>query len=209
MKTDGVRLSILMPAWNQEQLALRALDSIPRRDDIEVLARDDGSTDRTLANLLEYRTKHADLNLRVYGNGRNYGCAHTCNLLLRDAAGEYIHYLGNDDYVITDAFQRAMEHLGEADVICFNLRINNGDVWPVNEQTKDVYVAQTVRFIRRSVTEGLVFPEEIVGASDWYFNRDLMARNPSMIYTDITAYHYNHPRRGSLCDLRARGIIEE
>ena len=38
------KLSILIPVWNQEELVIKALDSIPRRDDIEVLAYDDGST---------------------------------------------------------------------------------------------------------------------------------------------------------------------
>ena len=203
------RLSVLMPCWNQEELVIRALDSIPRRNDIEVLAWDDGSTDKTLENLLRYQGEHTDLNLTVYQNVENKGCAYTCNRLLAESKGEYFHYLGNDDYVLTDAFSGLMDRLGEADIICFNLRINNGDIWVLDENTKDVFVAQTIRFIRKSVTDGIVFPENIVGASDWYFNRDLMKRNPSIIYTNVVAYHYNHPRVGSLCWLKHMGIIEE
>ena len=37
------KLSILTPVWNQEELVIKGLDSIPRRDDIEVIVRDDGS----------------------------------------------------------------------------------------------------------------------------------------------------------------------
>ena len=48
------KLSILTPVWNQETLVIRTLGSIPRRDDIEVIVRDDGSSDNTLANLREY-----------------------------------------------------------------------------------------------------------------------------------------------------------
>lgn len=204
-----IRLSVLIPCWNQEELVIRALDSIPRRNDIEVLAYDDGSTDDTYKNLLKYQNEHPELNLKVKSNGKNKGCAYTCNRLLEDSTGEYFEYLGNDDYVLTDAFSGLMDRIGEADIICFNLRINNGDVWVLDENTKDVFVAQTIRFIRKSIADGIVFPENIVGASDWYFNRDLMERNPTMIYTNVVAYHYNHPRVGSLCWLRHMGIIEE
>ena len=40
-------VSIIMPVWNQEELVIRALDSIPDRDDLEVLCINDGSTDKT------------------------------------------------------------------------------------------------------------------------------------------------------------------
>ena len=36
-----IKLSVCIPVWNQQELVLRALDHIPRRDDIEVLVRDD------------------------------------------------------------------------------------------------------------------------------------------------------------------------
>ena len=61
------KLSILTPVWNQETLVIRTLGSIPRRDDIEVIVRDDGSTDKTLENLLTY-AKDTDLNLTVSAN---------------------------------------------------------------------------------------------------------------------------------------------
>ena len=67
------KVSILVPCFNQEVLAIKALDSIPRRDDIEVIARDDGSSDNTLPNLLRYKEEHPELNLRVEYNGKNLG----------------------------------------------------------------------------------------------------------------------------------------
>lgn len=206
-----IKLSVLIPCWEQEVLAIRALDSIPRRDDIEVIARDDGSRDRTLARLLAYKEAHPDLNLRVLYDTENAGCAHNCNVLLDEAKGEFFHFLGNDDSVITDAFSSLIDRLYDfdGDVLGFNLRINNGDVWVLNEESHRLMCAQTIRFIRKSITEGLIFPEHIVGASDWYFAEDLLKRNPKTEYTNVLAYNYNHPRIGSLMNLRARGIIKE
>ena len=46
------KISIIIPVYNQEELVIRALDSIPKqRDDIEVMVIDDGSTDDRLKNL--------------------------------------------------------------------------------------------------------------------------------------------------------------
>lgn len=206
-----IKLSVLVPCWEQELLAIRALDSIPRRDDIEVIACDDGSRDETLQNLLKYKVEHPELNLRVYFNEVNKGCAYNCNRLLSLAEGEFVHYLGNDDTVITDAFSGLIDRLYDfdGDVMCFNLRINNGDVWVLNEATHRHLCAQSIRFIRRSITEDLTFPEHIVGASDWYFAEELLKRNPKTVYTNVLAYNYNHPRFGSLMNLRARGLIKE
>ena len=206
-----IKLSVLVPCWEQELLAIRALDSIPRRDDIEVIACDDGSRDDTLANLLHYKATHPELNLRVYFNEVNRGCAYNCNRLLSLAQGEFVHYLGNDDTVITDAFSGLIDRLYDfdGDVMCFNLRINDGTVWVLNEATHRHLCAQSIRFIRKSITEGLIFPEHIVGASDWYFAEDLLKRNPKTVYTNVLAYNYNHPREGSLMNLRARGLIKE
>ena len=85
-----IKLSVCIPVWNQEELVIRALDHIPRRDDIEVLVRDDGSTDRTLSNLLDYKARHPELKMKVYRNPENKGMYYTLNRLLEDARGEYL-----------------------------------------------------------------------------------------------------------------------
>lgn len=203
-----IRLSILVPCWNQEALVVKALDSIPRRDDIEVIARDDGSTDSTFAVLLKYQERHKDLNLTVLHEAANHGCAYNCNRLLEHCHGEYFHFLANDDYLLTDEYLRVMEHLGEADEILLNLRINDGTVFRLNMDTHRLFCAQSTRFIRTAIANGVEFPEHITGPSDWFFNEELEKRKPTKVFTGITAYHYNFPREGSLSDLIAKGIIK-
>ena len=66
-----IKLSVLIPVWNQEELVINALEHLPRRDDIEVLVIDDGSTDNTLANLRKYKEDHPELNLTVVANKGN------------------------------------------------------------------------------------------------------------------------------------------
>ena len=102
-------MSILIPTWNQEVLAIRALDSIPRRDDIEVIVSDDASTDKTWENILLYKEEHPELNLKVYRNEKNLGCYANGNVIGTYATGEYTHGLDNDDYLYTDKYNKVLD----------------------------------------------------------------------------------------------------
>ena len=205
-----MKLSVVIPVWNQEKLVLRALDHIPRRDDIEVLVRDDGSTDNTHTNLVKCQADHPELNLKVYKNGENRGMYYTLNRLLEDASGEYFHAHNSDDYVVTKKYNRLINRLdGTMDVLGFSLQINDGTVWPLNEETNRIHCAQAIRFIRKAFVDGITYNEQMKAASDWYYAEDLMKRNPRIVYSGEVVYMYNFPREGSLVDLRARGVIGE
>ena len=202
-----MKLSILIPVYNQEELVIKALDNIPRRDDIEVIVRDDGSTDGTLANVLAYKSREPALDIRVSSNGRNRGVAYTKNRLLESASGEYFHIHDSDDYVYTVNYCGLIDNLAGADIYCMNLIVNDGSILDVTEDTKGLYCAQIARFIRKDFAEGIEFPEDVRAGDDWFFANALLERNPVTVFTGIPAYYYNFPREGSLCDLRIKGIL--
>ena len=203
------KLSILTPVWNQEELVIRTMDSIPRRDDIEVLVCDDGSTDNTLKNLREYAEK-TDLPMVVIANEHNLGVAATANRLLRTATGEWFHFLMSDDYVYTDKYAGLIDSLYEtdADIVAMDLIINSGEEYVLCPEKDEWYCAQACRFIKRELVKGITYPEEKRVGEDWFFHRDMMKRNPKVFYSKVPAYHYNYPRRGSLVNLRLRGLIQ-
>jgi len=203
------KLSVIVPVYNVGFLVTTALESIPRRPDIEVIAYDDGSTDHTLQILQNY-AKDTDLNLRVMVGGENHGAGYAKNRMLEVASGEWFHALDSDDYVYTDVYNELVDYLyrSDMDVVCFSLQMNDGSIHHLTEASRDTICAQTVRFIRREFAKGIKFPEDGSFGEDWHYNRALMARYPHIIYTDRVAYHYNHPRIGSLCDLFEKGLIE-
>ena len=205
------KLSILTPVWNQEKLVIKGLDSIPRRDDIEIIVRDDGSTDNTLANLKKYKKEHPELNLKVYSNGKNLGVAATANRLLDSATGEWFHFLMSDDTVLTENYNSLIDKLYDydGDIIAMDLLVNNGDVWHLDESKDEAWCAQACRFIRRSIVEGIRYPEKVKAGEDWFFHKEMMERHPKVEYSGVTAYRYNFPRLGSLMNLRARGLISD
>lgn len=201
-----MKLSVLIPVYNQEDLVIKALDYLPRRDDMEVLVRDDGSTDNTLERLMEYDKK--GLNLKVYANGENKGVSHTKNRLLEFASGEYFHIHDSDDHVYTERYSHIIDKLCDHDVVCMDLIVNSGDIWKVRPETERLYCAQIARFIRTEFAKGIEFPEGVQFGEDGQFNDELLERNPSTWFTEIPAYFYNYPRIGSLCHLHSQGAIQ-
>lgn len=196
-----MKLSIIIPVWNQEKLVIRALDSIPRREDIEVLVWDDGSKDETLTNLLQYKAEHPELRLSVYGDKVNRGCSYAKNQLLDKIQGEYWTLLDSDDYLLP-AYEKAMEEMDGTDVICFDCEINDGTVWALTEECRESYCAQWSRFLRRDKTGHLRFLEDHKVDQDWWFNQECLKFTHK--YTRIPAYHYNFPRAGSLVDVQIK-----
>lgn len=93
---DGPWLSIVMPAWNGERYLAEALQSVRQEgiDGYEVVAIDDGSTDRTPQILSAWAEK---LPLRIVTRpGRGNWVAAT-NAALREARGRYACFLHQDD----------------------------------------------------------------------------------------------------------------
>ena len=204
-----IKLSILTPVWNQEELVIKGLDSIPRRDDIEVIVRDDGSTDNTLANLKKYKAEHPELNMKVFSNKKNLGVAATANRLLKAASGEWFHFFMSDDTLFTDAYNSLIDRLYtfDGDILAMDLRVNDGTIFRLNPQTDAGYCAQACRFIRKSIVEGITYREEVKAGEDLFFHREMMERHPRVEYSGVTAYRYNFPREGSLYNLMIRGLL--
>lgn len=202
-----MKASIIIPVWNQEELVIRALDSVPRRDDIEVVVCDDGSTDNTLKNVKAYAKSHSDLNIRVLWNKENKGLGFTKNKLYDNAKGEYVYELDSDDYLITGEFSEAVDLLDGTDLVFVNLEVNSGEILYLNEQTKTMWVGGAAKFIRREYL-GDIRCEEVRVFEDVVVNNGLMRKPHTEKYTGKVVYHYNWPREGSLCWLASKGLIK-
>lgn len=203
-----IKVSILTAMYNTAPFIEKALDSIPRRDDIEVLVRDNASTDGSLEIVKRYRDTHPELNLMIFANEENRGFSYSFNLLMESAQGEWYHALDSDDYLYTVEYNKAIDMLDdEHDVVYINLKTNEGDILVVDPNNPYSPVANTTKFVRMEFAKGLKHREDRIMDADWFFNADLLARNPRRKYTGITAYHYNYPRTGSLMDLYFRGLL--
>lgn len=201
-----IKLSVLVPVWNQEELVIRALDSVPRREDLEVVVCDDGSSDNTLKNVKSYAKSHENLRIRVLWNRENKGLGYTKNKLYDNAKGEYVYELDSDDYLITDEFSKAVDLLDGTDLVFVNLQVNSGEILFLNDQTKHIWVGGASKFIRREFL-GDIRCDEVRVFEDVAVNKGIMEKPHTEKFTGKVVYHYNWPREGSLCWLGSRGLI--
>ena len=191
------KISLIMPVYNQEELVKRALASIPLdTPQMEIIIVDDGSTDNSFDAIMDWADLHPDKRIRVIRFSENQGVAAAMNEAFDKAQGEYIVSLSSDDYYITN-FARFMPLLdGKNDLIYFDLQINSGEIWHVDEESKQKYVG-AVKFIRREFLGDTRIPDK-KWEEDVPFSQALYAKNPKEVFTGIVLKHYDWPREGSL-----------
>lgn len=192
------KISLIMPVYNQEDLVRRALNSIPANvKNMEIILIDDGSTDVSLDIMaLWAKANRENYKIKLITYKENRGVAYAMNTGFDNAEGEYIISLSSDDYYLID-FQRFMDYLdGKNDLVYFDLEINSGEIWHVDENTKHQFVG-AVKFIRREFLGDTRIPD-LKYEEDVPFSQALYAKNPKEVFTGIVLKHYNWPREGSL-----------
>lgn len=124
MKTT---LSIIIPCYNVEKYVDATIDSLKKqkREDVEFLFINDGSTDGTKAIIEEFAACDNRAKLINQPNG---GVSSARNTAIAAATGDYIYLLDGDDYLTddgTDAIIKYIE-LSDCDILLSNIWIVNG-----------------------------------------------------------------------------------
>lgn len=93
------KISIIVPAYNEEKHIARCLDSILNQTftDFEVICVDDGSTDNTFDILSKYAEK--DTRILPYKNIKGKGVSSARNYGIELSKGEYIGFVDSDDFI--------------------------------------------------------------------------------------------------------------
>ena len=209
---NNLIVSVVIPVYNQEDLIIRALDSIPKRKDIEIIICNDASKDKTKNNIEKFKQNNEKyFNKIIYlENNENRGVGYTINKCYDAAKGEYVVALGSDDYFYTKEFNNLINFLYKtnADMVYFNLKDNNNNIFDLNEKSKEGLVG-SVKFIKRNFLGDTRCPDKRCG-EDWDFSKELYKKNPIEFFTHMVVKHYNFPRVGSLYDIqqRKRNIID-
>lgn len=191
-----IKVSIIIPMYNAEDFIERALDSIPVRDDIEVLCIDDCSTDNTYNIVKGYKDSH-NLNIRLFKNEKNLKTGLTTNVGYDNAQGKWIIGMDNDDYLLTDKYNLAIDKLDECDdydLVFISNEVNNGEIWEGDDRT-----AIWTYFIKKEFLGNTRMPRWGTHPPDFLITRHIIDDlHPKIYNTKINAYHYNYPRKNSV-----------
>ena len=97
IKNNKPKVSLGIPIYNESEFLEETLDSLLNQTykDIEIIAIDNNSTDKSFEILKKYSKK--DKRLRIYQNKYNIGQSANFNLVFEKSEGEYFSWIGAHD----------------------------------------------------------------------------------------------------------------
>lgn len=124
MFTKRPKVSVIIPAYNEEKYLRRCLDTVVNQtlQEIEIILIDDGSTDSTPKICDEYKNKFPSKVVVIHKTNEGQGMAR--NVGLDVAHGEYIGFADADDWIETDMFSRMYEKAikNDSDMVVCDVR---------------------------------------------------------------------------------------
>lgn len=118
-------ITVLLSTYNGEKFLREQIDSLLQQEgvNIQILARDDGSSDSTISILEEYANKYSNFN---YYHNVNFGPAKSFLDLIKNAPDtDYYALCDQDDYWDKDKLKIAITKLKELDETVPNLYYSN------------------------------------------------------------------------------------
>lgn len=99
------KVSIIVPVYNVEKYLRKCLDSLINQTlkEIEIICINDGSTDKSLEILEEYKNRDSRI---ILLNQENSGQSIARNNGIKKATGEYIGFVDPDDWVDLDYYEK-------------------------------------------------------------------------------------------------------
>lgn len=192
------KVSVIIPAYNADKWIRQCLESIPKRKDIEIIVVNDGSTDKTMGYLKNYKAfRYKDLIIIDYGS--NKGVSYARNAGIEASSGEYLVFIDSDDYIYPKVFNKIVDNYlnGEYQLVFYDMENNFKYRFEANQ---DNYTSKygMFKFIERKFLGDMRFVEGMQYAEDKELHLRMMAKYPRCKFTREIMYHYNYPRSGSL-----------
>lgn len=201
-----IKVSIIIPCYNSERFIRDAFNTIPYREDIEVIMINDGSTDRTkeiIEEIIEKNQPYFRNNLKLINHEENMGIGWSRRHGLEKAIGEYIMFFDSDDTINIENFLQVLEMLDGSDIVYYDLIQNDGVILHLTPETKGIYPG-AVKFIKKSYIDNFEYPT-MKEYEDVYFNGELHSKEHTEKYTNLIVVNYNFPREDSTSAKWRRG----
>ena len=105
ISNSSVKVSIIIPVYNVAEYLPRCLDSVTGQTlkEIEIIAVNDGSTDRSLSILENYAQQD---NRILILNKENGGLSDARNYAFPHIHGEYVGFVDSDDWIDKEMYEQ-------------------------------------------------------------------------------------------------------
>lgn len=165
-----INYSIIIPHKNIPDLLQRCLNSIPRRDDIQIIVVDDNSDSKKVD--FEHFPGVGEKCVEVYFTKEGKGAGYARNVGLKYAKGKWLLFADADDF-FEDNFIVSLDEycMSNFDVIYFNSRDVDAD--SLEELSLNEFIKQ---FVSHHITKKML-PFYMVVPWGKMINRDLIEKN--------------------------------
>lgn len=199
------KISIIVPAFNEEKYIGRCLDSILNQtfSDFEVLCIDDGSTDSTYRIIEEYSEKDSKI---IPLKNPEKGVSSARNFGIDNSKGEYICFVDSDDFIQPQTleffYKTAFENNTDM-VICGCERTSNIQdknfnykcceitcTELINNNKIDSFLCVWTKFIKKEIIKNKIFFENYKIGEDTLFCSNLWTNSEKVYFIDIPLYVY-------------------
>ena len=205
-------VTIILPIYNGERYLSAALESVKSQTygDFECLCIDDGSSDRSADIVCGFASKDCRFRLIQQSNA---GVAAARNCGLKEAKGQYITFIDQDDAFAPDLLERLLLIAKDTDCdvveaeiteFCTEQLPNAGLQYKAESKVSDtpladffgvgrnpcVRVAVWGKLYAKSAVAGVLFPDGVFGADDYVFTARLYSKISRYAKTDSRLYLY-------------------
>lgn len=172
------RLSIIIPHYNIPDLLEKLLDSIPNRDDIQIIVVDDNSDER-VDQLNTVIKRNQDRNLELYfGSDKKHGTGLCRNVGLDHAEGQWVLFADADDFFVDGWFEKLQNFFdSDFDLVQFvptSLNLDTGE----QDTRHQMYVDKVMPYVKHPTHETeLIARYDIASVCLKLFRRAFLVKN--------------------------------
>lgn len=138
-----INYSFIIPHHNTPMLLQRLVDSIPQRDDVEVIVVDDNSDEDKKANIIR-----PDVRLIFIDKEHTRGAGHARNVGMSEGKGKWFLFADADDFYKPNFIEVLDEYKNDdIDILFFNVdTVDNDTLKPIKEYRSDFHQRQFKEF---------------------------------------------------------------
>lgn len=230
-----MKFSIITPNYNGFDLMSHYFNSLENQTykDFEIIIVDDCSTDGSYEKLKQYAS-NAIINIKILQSEINLGPGNARNVGLKEAQGEWVTFIDNDDWVDITLFEQITKVINENEVNCvvIDYNLTNGErnsvsksmyyggygIMPLHDSLINVRNHTHCKFYKRSccIDNNVFFPANIRRHEDIAFVFRAVAACKSVFYYNKPLYYYyqrpqslsNNKKMDEKVLLTAFGVLE-
>lgn len=144
-----INYSFIIPHHNCPKQLNRLLDSIPQREDIEIIVVDDNSDEDK-----KPKVARSDVSVILIPKEESKGAGHARNIGLDMAKGKWLLFADSDDYYEKDFISNLDEHKNsDADIVFFSAYVNYDIEHPQENQEQNYIELIFQNYLESSKTE--------------------------------------------------------